>query len=140
MIIYGVALLAVCTLAGVIVGDFLGVLLGVKSNVGGVGIAMILLICARLYMHRNGGMSKECEFGVGFWGAMYIPVVVAMAAQQNVVTALHGGPVAVVAAIGAVLLCGLTIAVISRTHRGEPLPKDDPGVGPRAQVAPAGGR
>lgn len=73
MIIYGVALLAVCTLAGVIVGDFLGVLLGVKSNVGGVGIAMILLICARLYMHRNGGMSKECEFGVGFWGAMYIP-------------------------------------------------------------------
>lgn len=68
MIIYGVALLAVCTLAGVIVGDFLGVLLGVKSNVGGVGIAMILLICARLYMHRHGGMSKECEFGVGFWG------------------------------------------------------------------------
>ena len=83
MIIYGVALLAVCTLAGVIVGDFLGVLLGVKSNVGGVGIAMILLICARLYMHRNGGMSKECEFGVGFWGAMYIPVVVAMATVEK---------------------------------------------------------
>jgi len=143
MIIYGVALLAVCTLAGVIVGDFLGVLLGVKSNVGGVGIAMILLICARLYMHRNGGMSKECEFGVGFWGAMYIPVVVAMAAQQNVVTALHGGPVALLAAIGAVLVCGLgqktTIAVISRSHRGEPLPAPDAPEVTTAQAAPAGG-
>lgn len=124
MIIYGVALLAICTLAGVIIGDLLGVLLGVQSNVGGVGIAMILLICARLYMQRNGGMSKECELGVGFWGAMYIPVVVAMAAQQNVVTALHGGPVAVLAAIGSVLLCGATIALISRTHKGEPLPAE----------------
>ncbi|HKS13769.1 MAG TPA: malonate transporter subunit MadL [Pseudomonas sp.] len=141
MIIYGVALLAVCTLAGVIVGDFLGMLLGVKSNVGGVGIAMILLICARLYMHRQGGMSKECELGVGFWGAMYIPVVVAMAAQQNVVTALHGGPVAILAAIGAVLVCGVTIAVISRSHRGEPLPPLEPPVDTASHtVAAAGGR
>ena len=83
MIIYGVALLAICTLAGVIVGDMLGVLLGVKSNVGGVGIAMILLICARLWMHKRGGLSHECEMGVGFWGAMYIPVVVAMAATTG---------------------------------------------------------
>ncbi|MDH4557762.1 malonate transporter subunit MadL [Pseudomonas sp. BN417] len=138
MIVYGVALLAICTLAGVIIGDFLGVLLGVKSNVGGVGIAMILLIFARLYMHRHGGLSKECEFGVGFWGAMYIPVVVAMAAQQNVVTALHGGPVALIAAVGSVLLCGATIALISRTNKGAPLEKEplDPGV----SAAPAGGR
>ncbi len=67
MIIYGVALLAICTLAGVIMGDMLGVLLGVKSNVGGVGIAMILLICARLWMQKRGGMTKDCEMGVGFW-------------------------------------------------------------------------
>lgn len=62
MIIYGVALLAICTLAGVIMGDMLGVLLGVKSNVGGVGIAMILLICARLWMQKRGGMTKDCEW------------------------------------------------------------------------------
>ncbi len=31
MIIYGVGLLALCTLVGVIAGDLLGVLLGVKS-------------------------------------------------------------------------------------------------------------
>ncbi|KIH82514.1 malonate transporter subunit MadL [Pseudomonas batumici] len=125
MIIYGVALLAICTLAGVFVGDMLGVLLGVKSNVGGVGIAMILLILVKLWTHKRGGMTKECELGVGFWGAMYIPVVVAMAAQQNVVAALHGGPVAVLAAIGSVVTCGCTIAFISRIHKGEPLP-DEP--------------
>ena len=32
MIIYGVALLAICTLAGVIMGDMLGVLLGVVED------------------------------------------------------------------------------------------------------------
>jgi malonate transporter MadL subunit len=137
MIIYGVALLAICTLAGVIIGDMLGVLLGVQSNVGGVGIAMILLIFARLWMHRQGGMSKECDLGVGFWGAMYIPVVVAMAAQQNVVTALHGGPVAVLAAIGSVVLCGCTIALISRTYKGEPLPDEPSDIAP---ATAAGGR
>ena len=91
MIIYGVALLAICTLAGVIMGDMLGMLLGVKSNVGGVGIAMILLICARLWMQKRGGMTKDCEQGVGFWGAMYIPMVVAMAAQQNVLPPCTAG-------------------------------------------------
>jgi malonate transporter MadL subunit len=128
MIIYGVALLAICTLAGVIMGDMLGVLLGVKSNVGGVGIAMILLICARLWMQKRGGMTRDCEMGVGFWGAMYIPVVVAMAAQQNVVTA----------AIGSVVVCGCTIALISRTHKGEPLPDEPTEI--TSVGAPAGGR
>ncbi|MDB6047934.1 MAG: malonate carrier protein [Pseudomonas sp.] len=146
MIIYGVALLAICTLAGVILGDMLGVLLGVKSNVGGVGIAMILLICARLYMQkRGGGMTKDCEMGVGFWGAMYIPVVVAMAAQQNVVTALHGGPVAILAAIASVLVCGCVIALISRFNKGEPLPDEEPSLILPASPSPpvattAGGR
>src|SRR5256885_14458775 len=83
MIIYGTALLAVCHLLGIFLGDLLGALIGVKTNVGGVGIAMVLLICARLYMHRHGLMPATTELGVTFWGAMYIPVVVAMAAQQN---------------------------------------------------------
>jgi hypothetical protein len=37
MTIFGVALLALCTLVGVFVGDLLGIVLGVKANVGGVG-------------------------------------------------------------------------------------------------------
>jgi malonate transporter MadL subunit len=103
----------------------LGQAIGVKANVGGVGIAMLLLICARLYLHRRGLMPVATEAGVSFWGAMYIPVVVAMAATQNVVTALRGGPVALLGAIGAVVVCGACIALINRTGRAEdrqPLP------------------
>ena len=36
MIIYGVAFLAVCTLAGIFIGELLGKLIGVPANVGGV--------------------------------------------------------------------------------------------------------
>ena len=118
MIIYGTALLAVCHLLGIFLGDLLGHALGVKTNVGGVGIAMLLLIVARLYMARKNILPKLTELGVEYWGAMYIPVVVAMAAQQDVVAALRGGPVALLSALGAVALCACVIAVINRTeHR-----------------------
>ncbi|KPW49130.1 malonate transporter subunit MadL [Pseudomonas syringae group genomosp. 3] len=138
MIIYGVALLAICTLAGVILGDMLGVLLGVKSNVGGVGIAMILLICARLWMEKNGGMSKDCEMGVGFWGGAVYPG----GGRDGCATECRkGGPVAVLAAVGSVVLCACTIAVISRTNRGEPLPREEPLLSPVIpEITPAGGR
>lgn len=125
MIIYGVGLLALCTLVGVIVGDLLGILLGVKSNVGGVGIAMILLICIRLWMEKRGVMTVETEKGVSFWGTMYIPVVVAMAAQQNVVTALSSGHMALFAAVVSVIVCTLTIAGLSRYNKATPLPKEE---------------
>ena len=118
MIIYGTALLAVCHLLGIFLGDLLGHALGVKTNVGGVGIAMLLLIVARLYMAKKNILPKLTELGVEYWGAMYIPVVVAMAAQQDVVAALRGGPVALLSALGAVALCACVIAVINRTeHR-----------------------
>jgi malonate transporter MadL subunit len=81
-----------------------------------------LLISIRLYLHDRGLMPKETEAGVAFWGSMYIPVVVAMAAQQNVVAALRGGPVAVIAAVLAVLASGCCIALLSRTGDHEPLP------------------
>jgi malonate transporter MadL subunit len=124
MIIYGTALLAVCHLLGIFLGDLLGTLIGAKTNVGGVGIAMILLICARLWLHKRGWMPPATEMGVGFWGAMYIPVVVAMAAQQNVVTALRGGPIALLAALGSVIVCACVIALINRGEKpvAEPVP------------------
>ena len=126
MIIYGTALLAVCHLLGIFLGDLLGHALGVKTNVGGVGIAMLLLIVARLYMAKKNILPKLTELGVEYWGAMYIPVVVAMAAQQDVVAALRGGPVALLSALGAVALCACVIAVINRTEHGpatvEPAP------------------
>ena len=44
MVIYGVALLAGCYMAGNVIGDILGALLGVKANIGGVGFAKLFLI------------------------------------------------------------------------------------------------
>jgi malonate transporter MadL subunit len=117
VIIYGTALLALCHLLGIFLGDLLGQVLGAKTNVGGVGIAMILLICARLWLHKHKLMPELTETGVSFWGAMYIPVVVAMAAQQNVVSALSGGPVALLAAFASVLVCAGCVALINHRER-----------------------
>ena len=132
MIIDGTALLAVCHLLGIFLGDLLGQALGVKTNVGGVGIAMLLLIFARLYMAKKDILPKLTELGVEYWGAMYIPVVVAMAAQQDMVSALRGGPVAVLSALAAAGTCACVIAVINRTERvtvdvaPEPILHDNP--------------
>jgi malonate transporter MadL subunit len=117
MIVLGVALLAACTLIGVYLGDLLGVVLGVKANVGGVGIAMILLIAARLWLSRRGRLTKGVQFGVEFWAGMYIPIVVAMAAQQNVVAAVSGGPIVLIAATGSLVLCFGAVALLSRVGR-----------------------
>jgi len=112
--ISGVALLAICTLLGGLLGDLLGVTLGVKANVGGVGIAMMFLIAARLWLMRHGQLSHGLKTGVEFWGSFYIPIVVAMAAQQNVVAAVKGGPVVLIAGIGAVAVCFAMVALIGR--------------------------
>src|SRR5437762_7943233 len=117
MIIYGTALLAVCHLLGIFLGDLLGQALGVKTNVGGVGIAMLLLIFARLYMAKKEILPKLTELGVEYWGALYIPVVVAMAAQQDMVAALRGGPVALLAAVTTVAVCACVISAINRAER-----------------------
>ena len=114
MTISGVALLAICTLLGGLLGDLLGVALGVKANVGGVGIAMMFLIAARLWLVRHGILSHGLKTGVEFWGSFYIPIVVAMAAQQNVVAAAKGGPIVVIAGIGAVAVCFAMVALIGR--------------------------
>lgn len=131
MIVYGTALLALCYLLGLFLGEALGRALGVGTNVGGVGIAMLLLIAARMYLHRRERLPKETEAGVSYWGAMYIPVVVAMAADQDVVAALRGGPVALLAALGAVLVCGGCIALLNRLGRDTTsLPAEAPAAEP----------
>jgi malonate transporter MadL subunit len=114
MIIYGTALLAACHMLGILLGEMLGRALGMTTNVGGVGIAMLLLIGTRAWLHRYGLLSTTSESGVHYWGALYIPVVVAMAMQQNVVAALRGGPMALLAAVGSVVVCGLFVSFINR--------------------------
>jgi malonate transporter MadL subunit len=114
MTIFGVALLALCTLVGAFLGDLLGVALHVKANVGGVGIAMILLIAGRLQLQRRGLLAPGLKLGIEFWGALYIPIVVAMAATQNVVSAVGAGPLVAIAAVLTVVVCFVAVAVISR--------------------------
>ncbi|MCM2331667.1 MAG: malonate transporter subunit MadL [Pseudomonas sagittaria] len=130
MIIYGVALLSICTLAGLFVGDLLGVLMGVPSNVGGVGIAMILLIFGGGYLSKRGLLAGKTEQGIEFWSAIYIPIVVAMAAQQNVLGALSGGPAAILAGLAAVSISFALVPVLDRLGR-----KDEAAPEPEAKPA-----
>lgn len=124
MVIYGVAILAACFLVGMFVGDVLGALLGVKANVGGVGFAMLLLIFITNYLRKDLRLNLASEHGIAFWSAMYIPIVVAMAAQQNVVAAVSGGPVAVLAGTLAVVVSFALVPLISRIGpKGDALPE-----------------
>jgi len=119
MIIYGVALLSFCMLVGVFVGDLLGVLIGAEANVGGVGIAMLLLIVLSNLSHSEFRLSPPTEGGINFWSAMYIPIVVAMAARQDVIAAVSSGWLAIVAGVAAVAVSFAMIPLLDRVHIAE---------------------
>jgi len=114
MIIYGVGLLSACLVLGMLVGEYLGVLIGVEANVGGVGIAMLLLVLACNTEVLKPAMQGLTGEGIKFWSAMYIPIVVAMAARQNVVAAVDGGMLALVAGVAAVIVSFALVPVLSR--------------------------
>tara|TARA_R110002111_G_scaffold141908_1_gene207836 strand:- start:374 stop:739 length:366 start_codon:yes stop_codon:yes gene_type:complete len=117
MAIYGTALLATCLLVGLVAGRLLGALMGVEANVGGVGIAMLLLILVSGKLQKTGRMPTPTAGGILFWSSIYIPIVVAMAAKQNVVAALSGGPAAVVAGVVVVAISFALVPLISRIGR-----------------------
>lgn len=117
MKIYGVALLAACFLIGKLIGNLLGVLLNIDGDVGGVGFAMLLLILTNNYMKKKGLLKAETKEGVLFWGAMYIPIVIAMSATQNVKAAWNAGWIAIVAGISVVLIGFLLVPLISKIGR-----------------------
>jgi malonate transporter MadL subunit len=114
MVIYGVALLASCLLVGMLAGEGLGLLLGVSANVGGVGIAMLMLVLACNSTRLKSLVDGASGTGIKFWSAMYIPIVVAMAASQNVAAAAAGGLLALVAGSGAVVVSFALVPVLSR--------------------------
>ncbi|SDM51523.1 malonate transporter, MadL subunit [Fictibacillus solisalsi] len=114
MVIYGVALLAICTLVGAFVGDMLGIVLGVESNVGGVGVGMLMLVLIVDALKKRGRLELKTREGLNFWSSMYIPIVVAMSAQQNVVAAVKGGPVALIAGAGVVAVSFLLVPILSK--------------------------
>ncbi len=60
-----------------------------------------------------------------FWSSIYIPIVVAMAAKQNVLAAVKGGPVALLAGALAVIVSCALVPVISRIgDSGDATPDD----------------
>tara|TARA_B110000014_G_scaffold191269_1_gene140063 strand:- start:475 stop:915 length:441 start_codon:yes stop_codon:yes gene_type:complete len=119
MVIYGVALLSFCMLAGIFIGEMIGKAIGIDANVGGVGIAMLMLIIFSNSSSKRYQLSSITESGVNFWSAMYIPIVVAMAAKQNVIAALSSGWMAIIAGILAVIVSFLMIPLLANISRGQ---------------------
>ena len=119
MLVRGVALLSGCYILGQLIGETLGRWLHIDANVGGVGFAMILLILVQNELEKRGLFNKEMEDGVVFWSKMYIPVIVAMSAIQNVHHALSSGLVALLAGIIPVSVCVLLMPLISKLTKNE---------------------
>ncbi|HHY05974.1 MAG TPA: malonate transporter subunit MadL [Clostridia bacterium] len=123
MAIYGLVLLSACMFAGVLFGDLLGVAVGVEANVGGVGFAMLFLIVISDYLLERDLLSEKAQSGINFWGMLYIPVVVAMTARQNVVAAVSGGPMAILAGVLSVVVAFAFIPILGKIGEpGVPLP------------------
>ncbi len=119
MKIYGVALLALCFLAGKIIGVALGNLIGINSDVGGVGFAMFILVYVHSVLQKKGIIEKETDAGIIFWSSMYIPIIVAMASVLNVKAALSGGMVAVLAGGFATFVGFILVPVISKINNSK---------------------
>lgn len=117
MTIYGVALLAFCFLLGKTLGNLLGDLLHFDGDIGGVGFAMILLILSHAYLKKKGWMKAPSTNGILFWSSMYIPIIVAMAATQNVYAALSGGMVALLAGTVATIAGFFLVPMLSKIGR-----------------------
>jgi|TARA_B100001057_G_scaffold174121_1_gene174850 malonate transporter MadL subunit len=117
MVIYGIALLGICTLVGLFVGKLLGSLFGIDANVGGIGIAMFLLMYLSSSLNTFFKIGEITEKGITFWSLIYIPIVVAMAAKQNVLGAIDGGLMAIIAGIAAVFISFLFIPIISNFNK-----------------------
>lgn len=114
MTIYGLTLLSFCYLVGQLIGQLLGKLIGIDSNVGGVGFAMLLLIVLHDLFTKKGWIDEVSDQGITFWSSIYIPIIVAMSASQNVKQALSSGMVAILAGIVPVIACYFLIPTLTK--------------------------
>ncbi len=114
---------------GMFCGDVLGVVTGVDSNVGGVGFAMLALILISSKLTKEGKLSEKAQSGITFWSAMYIPVVVAMTACQDVASAIvGGGALAIISGIVVVVIPLLLVPVLQKLGKpSDPLPPIEQG-------------
>ena len=75
MVIYGVALLSFCMLLGIILGELLGRLFGIDANIGGIGIAMLLLIFLSNYLSKKIGQENILKIKTVFEYALIVFIV-----------------------------------------------------------------
>jgi malonate transporter MadL subunit len=120
MIIYGVAILAFSYIVGQLFGEVLGNLLGINANVGGVGFSMILLMILTDWLRKSELFNLNTQNGIQFWNQMYIPIIVAMSATQNVKLALSSGLITLLVGIIPVIICFIAIPFLSKfIHKSE---------------------
>ena len=112
--IHGITLLAACYLIGQAIGELLGRWLNINANVGGVGFAMLLLILVHQFMHQRKWITPDMEKGILFWSNLYIPVIVAMSAIQNVNATTSVGVIALLAGVIPVALCVMMLPFLTR--------------------------
>lgn len=109
----GMMLLAACLLLGRCLGGLLAGQLGVEGDVGGVGFAMLALMLGMVAIRNSGLDGPAFRSSLEYWSAMYIPIVVAMAATQNVWGALRGGGMAVTAGLVAVVVAWCLVPLLA---------------------------
>ena len=112
--IYSLVTLSLCMIVGKYIGLLLGTLVGIDADVGGVGFAIILLVLVTNSPKLAFAQKKEFKDGVNFWKQMYMPVVVALAATQNVYRMLTSGMVAIVAGSAAVAVPFLIVYLLHK--------------------------
>lgn len=113
MQIFGLMSISLCMFAGNVFGEYLGRILGIQGNIGGVGFAMLLLLLGVGQLKKRGLFSTEAEAGIMFWSEMYIPIVIAMTAIQNVVAAVHAGGIAILGGLISVLFGFAVLKIFS---------------------------
>jgi len=115
--IYGVATLAGCMLMGILMGTVLGDLVGIGTEIGGVGFAMLILILVTNSEKLTFVQKPAFAQGINFWKSMFIPVVIAMTATQNVFQMLSSSMIAITAGAAAVGFSYLMLFVLHKLDR-----------------------
>lgn len=75
---------------------------------------MLLLIVLTNLPGKEVRPGTAIGTGEQFWSLMYIPIIVAMAAKQNVAAAVSGGAMAILAGVLAVVAGFAMVPVLSR--------------------------
>jgi len=117
---YGLGVLAFSFLFGQFLGETLGAWLGVEANIGGVGFAMLLLIFSRYYLEKNVKTNNNFSFGIEFWNQLYVPVVIAMSASQNVRLAVSSGFLAILAGLLPTVFAFVGLPFLLKAFKAKP--------------------